>query len=205
MMRSLLFLVRIKRRIWAILLKLYANILMRVHGIQLGKNVLITYPPYIFKYRSSMISIGNRVRIHGSLFQNPVCGSAKMVLATYSPQATILIDDYAAISCSTICAYNSVRIGKYVQIGAGCQITDTDFHPLDWELRRQKDQIKLAKSLPVEIEDDVWLGAEVMVLKGVTIGRGSVVAARSVVTKSIPPYSLAAGTPAKVISSLKAK
>lgn len=53
--------------------------------------------------------------------------------------------------------------------------------------------------MPVIIEDDVWVGANVTILKGVTIGRGSVIAAGAVVTRSIPPYSIAAGVPAKVL------
>jgi acetyltransferase-like isoleucine patch superfamily enzyme len=52
---------------------------------------------------------------------------------------------------------------------------------------------------PIIVEDDVWIGAGVIVLKGVTIGNGSVVAAGAVVTKSIPPFSIAGGVPAKVI------
>lgn len=53
--------------------------------------------------------------------------------------------------------------------------------------------------LPVIIEDDVWCGANVTILKGVTIGRGSVVAAGAVVTKSFPPYSIIGGVPAKLL------
>ena len=53
--------------------------------------------------------------------------------------------------------------------------------------------------LPVVIEDDVWCGANVTILKGVTIGHGSVVAAGAVVTKSFPPYSIIGGVPAKLI------
>ena len=52
---------------------------------------------------------------------------------------------------------------------------------------------------PVVIEDDVWCGANVTILKGVTIGRGSVVAAGAVVTKSCPPYSIIGGVPAKIL------
>ena len=53
--------------------------------------------------------------------------------------------------------------------------------------------------LPVVIEDDVWCGANVTILKGVTIGHGSIVAAGAVVTKSFPPYSIIGGVPAKLI------
>ena len=55
------------------------------------------------------------------------------------------------------------------------------------------------QDLPVVIEDDVWTGANVTILKGVTIGRGSVIAAGAVVTKSFPPYSIIGGVPAKLI------
>lgn len=72
-------------------------------------------------------------------------------------------------------------IGKYM-----CDITDADKRPED-------DQ-------DVIIEDDVWIGANATILKGVTIGRGSVVAAGAVVTKSSPPYSVIGGVPAKKIS-----
>ena len=58
-------------------------------------------------------------------------------------------------------------------------------------------------SAPIRIEDKVWIGMDALILKGVTIGEGSVVAARSVVTKDVPPYSLVAGNPARVVKSLK--
>lgn len=54
---------------------------------------------------------------------------------------------------------------------------------------------------PVTIEDDVWLGARVCILPGVTIGKGSIIGACAVVSKSIPPYSLAVGNPAKVVKT----
>jgi acetyltransferase-like isoleucine patch superfamily enzyme len=54
-------------------------------------------------------------------------------------------------------------------------------------------------NMPVVIEDDVWIGARVTLLKGVVIGRGSVIGAGSVVTKSVPPYSVAAGNPCRVL------
>lgn len=60
---------------------------------------------------------------------------------------------------------------------------------------------KTENDQPVVIEDDVWIGANVTILKGVTVGHGSVIAAGAVVTKSIPPYSIAGGIPAKVIKA----
>lgn len=58
---------------------------------------------------------------------------------------------------------------------------------------------KPGDDLPVVIEDDVWIGCNVVILKGVTVGRGSIVAAGAVITKNIPPYSVAGGVPARII------
>ncbi len=79
-------------------------------------------------------------------------------------------------------------------VGANSCIYDTDWHPVD-PARRATGEA--GASIPVIIEDDVWLGANVVVLKGVTIGAGSIIAANSVVTKSIPPGVVAGGTPAR--------
>jgi maltose O-acetyltransferase len=74
---------------------------------------------------------------------------------------------------------------------------DNDFHSLEPEKRQVK-----PPSAPIILEENVWLGARVIVLRGVTIGKGSVIGAGSVVTKDIPPGVLAAGSPARVIRKL---
>ncbi|MBI4320707.1 MAG: acyltransferase [Chloroflexi bacterium] len=96
---------------------------------------------------------------------------------------------------TTISAYELVRIGDNCQIGTHCVIMDSDLHSIE-------DHLERPQAKPVIIEDNVWLGTRVIVLKGVTIGRGSAVGAGSVVTKSIPPWSVAAGVPAKVVKRL---
>jgi galactoside O-acetyltransferase len=80
--------------------------------------------------------------------------------------------------------------------GANTTITDTDWHPVGAVERVGG---KVGASAPVIIEDDVWLGLNVVVLKGVTIGAGTVVAANSVATSSVPPRVVAAGIPARVV------
>lgn len=76
-------------------------------------------------------------------------------------------------------------VGKFIDT-----VSDSDKDKYD--VNREFDQ-------DVIIEEDVWCGANVTILKGVTVGRGSIIAAGAVVTKSIPPYSIAGGVPAKVI------
>lgn len=95
----------------------------------------------------------------------------------------------------SICAQESVTIGKNCAIGNYTLIMDTDFHNVN-------DHTQQAKAKPIVIEDDVWLGAQVTVLKGVRIGRGAVVAAGAVVTKDVPPFTLVGGVPARTIRQI---
>ena len=90
-----------------------------------------------------------------------------------------------------------IVIGDHVFIGPSCGFY-TAMHPLDASSRNQG----LEKALPIHIEDDVWIGANVVILPGVTIGKGSVIAAGSVITHDVEAYSLAAGVPAKIKKKL---
>ena len=87
-----------------------------------------------------------------------------------------------------------VDIGKNCKIAWDVIIMDSDLHPLD-------DNTPIVNK-PVHIEDGVWIGCRSIILKGVTIGRGAVIAAGSVVTKNIPPRTVYGGSPAKLIAEL---
>jgi len=100
---------------------------------------------------------------------------------------------------SSISAHTLVRIGDDCKIGQHAIILDCDYHELDDPLHYGGH----GESLPVVLEQGVWLGARVTVLKGVTIGRSSVIAAGSVVTRDIPPCVLAGGMPARVLRPLE--
>lgn len=91
----------------------------------------------------------------------------------------------------------SVVIGARCLIGPDVIIMDNDLHDLDPRRRHER-----PPSRPVVLEENVWVGARAIILPGVTIGTGSVIGAGSVVTRAIPPQSLAAGMPARVIRSL---
>jgi len=90
-----------------------------------------------------------------------------------------------------------IRIGDNVLIGPGTKIV-TAKHPLNAEERRDW----TVSGSPIRIEEDVWIGAGAVILPGVTIGARSVVGAGSVVTKDVPPDSVVAGNPAKIIRNL---
>ena len=89
---------------------------------------------------------------------------------------------------------DSIRIGSHTIIGPMVNLIDANFHPVDAEDR--------SGSRAIVVEDNVWIGRGCIVLPGVTIGSGSVIAAGSVVTRDIPANVLAGGVPAKVIREL---
>lgn len=113
--------------------------------------------------------------------------------------AAIAIGDGCGFSGVSIAAASSVVIGNRVMVGANSSISDTDWHPLDPSRRAAGDHGVMS---PVTIEDGVWLRANVVVIKGVTIGRGTTVAANSVASKSLPERVIAAGVPARPVKEL---
>lgn len=134
------------------------------------------------------IILGNRVKVWSHIHKTELHagGKGKLIIGDNT-----FINSGAVISASSL-----VQIGKNVQIGTGTIIMDSDFHNVDG-----KDTDVIAT--PITIGDNVWLATRVIVLKGVTIGEGSTIGSGAVVTKDIPPYSLAVGVPAKVIKSLR--
>ena len=95
----------------------------------------------------------------------------------------------------SIGAMRSIRIGNRVRIGPYVMLIDTEFHDV-------YDREKMPPPRPIVIEDDVWIAAKASVMPGVTIGRGSIVGTSSVVTADVPPFSVVAGIPARVLRAL---
>ena len=100
------------------------------------------------------------------------------------------------VSSSSITAFTSITIGDNVRIGANCVIMDGDFH---------LDDPRVSEPKPIVINNNVWLGYGVVVMKGVTIGENTVIGVNSVVTRDIPANVVAAGSPCKVIKALDIK
>lgn len=114
----------------------------------------------------------------------------------YSPQITIGDNCWIGIRNSFACI-NSIEIGNDVLFAGYVHITD---HSHGYEdIKAPVWKQKLKSKGPVIIDDQCWLGFGCEILSGVHIGKHSVVAARSVVTKDVPPYSIVAGNPAKII------
>ena len=92
-----------------------------------------------------------------------------------------------------------VLVGPRVMIGNNCFITDTETPPRDAAERKQLFGPVGKRSAPVKIQGDVWYGSDCTVYRGVTIGEGSIIGARSVVISDVPAYSIAMGNPARVV------
>lgn len=147
----------------------------------------------------SLVIFGSKM--HLGKYAQIICASDNCVRLTTWPskqmQGEIHIGDYVLISPGVrISAAQSIRIGDNCMLAANVYISDSDWHGLYNRIR----PFRCTK--PVVIENNVWLGERAIVNKGVTIGENSVIGAGAVVTKDIPPNSVAAGNPARIIKSL---
>ncbi len=153
----------------------------------LGQKIRLWGKPYITN--EGQIIIHDRVRFSSTV--------VPVELGT-GPDGIIEIGEGTYINYgASIGATKQVTIGRDCNIGTYVTLIDNDFHRLEPERRHETPE-----SMPIILEDNVWIGAKAIVLRGVRIGTGSVIGAGSVVTKDIPPRSLAAGVPAKVIKQL---
>ena len=167
------------------------------HGLKFDGTWRFYGLPYIRKGgRGSEIRIGHHFTAVSVNSHNSFGIIQKVVIRTVGHGARIYIGNNVGVSGCTISAGRLIKIGDNVLIGSGVIITDGDAHPIDPEERKAGVSC-IRKS--VLIEDDVFIGARAVILKGVTVGRGAVIGACAVVTKDVPPYSIVVGNPARII------
>ncbi len=150
----------------------------------LGKIAFTFGKPKIINEGS--IQIGNLIRIASDI---------NKVLIDVQYGGELSIGENVRLNGCNISVHSGVKIGNNCRIGTHCIIMDSDHHDISNRLIK-------AEPKPIVIEDDVWLATRTMVLKGVKIGKGAVIASGAVVTKDIPSYTLAAGVPAKVVKQI---
>ena len=139
------------------------------------------------------ISIGSNVTF-GYPYAPHFFGFHTVIVAEAS-ESLITIGDNTEISNDvSLRAFHRIEIGSNCLIGDRGTIYDADMHEIDPNYRKRS----VGCVSPVKIGNNVWIGSQVIILRGVTIGDNSVVAAGSIVVHSIPPNSVAAGSPAKV-------
>ena len=168
----------------------------RMRRATVHPSVILNGRPLIRCVRGGTLEIGEGVKINTRVASNPVIGRQRTTLMVMAPGARMVIGAYVGMSGVCICAANCVEIGERTIIGADALITDTDFHsPLpdgSWS------NDAAGASAPVVIGKGCFIGARAIILKGVTIGDGAVVAAGALVTRDVPAEHLAIGNPAVV-------
>ena len=158
--------------------------------------------PYVSIAIGGKCSIGRDFTMNNKISGNPI-GCYQRCTLFVDKDAELTIGDYVGISQAALICQKKMQIGNHVLIGGGVCVYDTDFHSLDPALRNDGASDAAHKAMKeVIIEDYVFIGAHSLILKGVTIGKNSIVGAGSVVTKSIPPNQIWAGNPAKFIKNV---
>ena len=169
------------------------------------------------------------INAFGMDLRNPAAGKKYLTVGKDSTIAgkfvferetgSVSVGERAHIGASTFISVDGIEIGDDVTIAWGCTVYDHNSHSVKWSERqydtlREMDDIRhgrnpiaskdwsVVASKPIKICDKAWIGFNCIVLKGVTIGEGAVVAAGSVVTKDVPAWTLVGGVPAKPIRSL---
>lgn len=159
-------------------------------GVAIGKNTMIERADFTWFHK---VKIGDECTIEKQVFFK--------YDGPYTEGYAIVIDDKTFIGKG--CEFNishGISIGYHGAIASGCKFID---HNHGFETREICIGEQPPTGAPIKIEDDVWLGANVVVLKGVHIGEGAIVAAGSIVNKSIPAYEIWGGVPARKISQRK--
>lgn len=180
---------------WLLLPLAWTN--WRMAGVQIARGWRCYGLPIIQKHRASRLQIGARASLRSTRRSNPLGPTHPCILSTRRATAQLVIGDDFGMTGGSIVCDTHIQIGNRVWMGANAIICDTDFHPLQPAQRATNPAD--GATAPVLIEDDVFIGMQALVLKGVTLGAGCVVGAGSVVTRDVPAGMIAAGNPARVI------
>ena len=172
---------------------LICKMVFALKGVDLGRKNTFYGITKTVRVPLSKIKIGDGNTFRSDESSNPIGINHRCILSTRNKDAIIEIGDNSGLSGVVIRASEKIVIGNNVLIGANAIITDADGHP----------ERRPTNPKPVIINDNVWLGMNVIVLKGVEIGRNSIIGANSVVTGSIPANVIAAGNPCRVLKELK--
>lgn len=186
------------------------KLIMKLTGVEYGKNLLLKGVPVIFNKAGASIRIGSDVTIKSSFLSNLVGLYSRTIIVTRAPGAVIEIGDHVGISGATIYARKGIHIGENTAIGGNCKILDNDFHPLDAEQRLKLMQDvhggEVADLIPareIHIGKNCFLGCNSIILKGTVLGDNCVVGAGAVVCGKFEDGSMIVGNPGKVIEKLK--
>lgn len=163
-------------------------------GVSIGNGCKFYGKVHFYKSNNTHIIIGSNAVFRSYSNSNLIGINRNCSLSTVKSGAKIIIGINCGFSGTVIGAFDKIELGNNVMCGANTLITDSDWHT---------DDPRSGGVKPVKIEDNVWLGEGVKVLKGVTIGANTVIGAGSVVVGNIPANVIAAGNPCIIIKELK--
>lgn len=165
--------------------------------VRLGRKVVVRGSPIVDIREGCLLNIGDGVTLNSRNAGYHANMHSPVKLFADRVGATITIGNNSRIHGTCIHAYQSIHIGENCLIAANCQIMDGNGHDLSFS--NPEGRINTTGgSRPVVVEDNVWIGMNCVVLPGVTIGRGAVISACSVVSRDVPPNVVASGNPALV-------
>lgn len=186
------------------------RMLNKIHELSIDKKCLKNKNSFFYHKSSSVdnfqkdkstIRVGRKTHIKGHL-----------LVFTNGGSITIGDDCYVGEN-SRIWSMSAIEVGNRVLISHGVNIHDTDSHSISAHQRHEHfkeitthghpKNLNSVKSAPIKIGDDVWIGFNASIMKGVTIGEGAVIGSNSVVTGNVPAYAIVAGNPAKLVGLAK--
>lgn len=176
---------------------------LKYYGIETGFGyVELNGFPLIIKHKAAKIIIGKGVTLNSTCKSNFAGINHRVILAAPTENSRLIISKGSGVSGSTIVAVKEVILEDGVGLGANSCVYDTDFHPVDAVARSRQKNIADAAAKAVCIKEGALIGASAIILKGVTIGKFTVIGAGSVVSKNIPDNVVAAGNPARIIKNI---
>jgi len=185
----------VRRRFHTLCLKLK----LRAFGCPYGPGLQANGPVRIRVQQRGSIRLGRNVHIVSRADWGTAYCSVPTSLQTLGA-GVIEIGDYSGVAGSFISSRSNVKIGNHVKIGIHCKIVDHDFHSTDTRQRRREVRPEVIRTAPVRLGDDVFVGMESMLLRGVNAGQRVMICAGSVVAlKRIPDDAFVGGNPAQVI------
>ena len=166
---------------------------MNIRGIKYGRSIKFYGLAKFKRANKGSICIGHHCVLNSTHTSNLIGVNRPCIFTALMPDSHLLIGNNCGFSGTVIGCFDRITLGNNVKCGANTLITDSDWH---------LDDPRAGEPKPIVLEDNVWLGVDVTVLKGVRIGANSVIGANSLVVHDIPANVVAAGNPCKVIRAL---
>ncbi len=172
----------------------YYYFMAKCRGVEFMGSCRFIGRPRFRLHPNTRITIGKNCEFLSGHADNLIGINRPCIISAFNAGTKITIGDNSGFSGTVIAAFAGISIGRNVKCGANTLITDSNWHA---------DDPRSGDPAPVIIGDNVWLGVNSVVLKGVTIGDNAMIGANSVVTRDIPANTVAAGNPCRVIKEIK--